>query len=185
MGNELSEMYLPVKICPCDGYQENHVVTMSDYQFPDGSTELLPMLCPDNDFNNQDLFALYQPVLETAESNENWTMYALFLGMIAEIKPGLFFFSFGDSDEVGETNFYMKSELKSVLEMLLSQWGPAAPPWREFLRTLGEHGYPAGYEPGLMAGYEEFFPQLDEEGLTVGVAFNNQNSELIRLLKEL
>ena len=175
----------PVKICPCDGYREDYEIIMSEHQFPDGSTELLPMLCPDNDFNNSDLFALYQPVLETAESNENWTMYAIYLGMIAEIKPGLYFFSFGDSDEVGEYNFYIRSDLKPVLEKLLSEWGPAAPPWRDFLRSLGEHGYPAGYEPGSMVSYEDFFPLLDEEGLSVGVTFNWENPELVRLLKEL
>jgi hypothetical protein len=36
-----------------------------------------------------------------------------------------------------------------------------------------------------MVGYEEFFPQLDEEGLSVGVSFNKENPELIKLLKEL
>lgn len=178
-------MQIPVKICPCDGNQQEIGVIMTEHQFPDGSTELLPMLCPDHDFSNSDLFALYQPVLETAESNENWTMYALYLGMIAEIKPGLFFFSFGDSDEVGESNSYIKSDLKPVLEMLLSEWGSAAPPWRAFLRSLGENSYPSGYEPGSMVSHKDFFPELDDEGLMVGVCFNEENLELIRLFKEL
>jgi hypothetical protein len=174
-----------IKICKCDSTSQHDDFISSEHLFPDGSVELLPMLCPDSDLNNSDLFALYQPILETLESNENWTMFALYSGMIAEIKPGLYFFSFGDSDEVGESNFYIKSDLKPVLEMLLSEWGPAAPPWREFLRSLGEHGYPAGYEPGSMVSYEDFFPQLDEEGLSVGVSFNKENPELVRLLKEL
>jgi hypothetical protein len=36
-----------------------------------------------------------------------------------------------------------------------------------------------------MVSYEDFFPQLDEEGLSVGVSFNKENPELVRLLKEL
>jgi hypothetical protein len=178
-------MQVAVRICPCGGNQEHEEFTKSEHQFPDGTIELLPVLCHDNEFGNSEIYNRYTPILETLESNENWTMFACYSGMIAEVKPGLYFFSFGDTNEVGEENFYIKSDLKSVLELLLSEWGPAAPPWREFLGSLGKQGYPAGYEPGSMVDHKRFFPKLDEDGLTVGVSFNGENPELINLLKGL
>jgi hypothetical protein len=36
-----------------------------------------------------------------------------------------------------------------------------------------------------MVDHKEFFPKLDEEGLTVGVSYNMEHSELKELLKAL
>jgi hypothetical protein len=178
-------MQTEVKICHCDGSMEHEKFEVVDYVFPDGSIEALPTLCPENELLSPDLFQQFRPILKTLESNENWSNYACYAGLIAEVSPGLYFYSFGDTDEVGESNFYIKSDLKPILDKLISEWGPSEPPWREFLKSVGQSGYPKGYEPGSMVNYQEFFPRLDDEGLTVGVAYNLADSELIRLLRGL
>jgi hypothetical protein len=71
------------------------------------------------------------------------------------------------------------------LEELITDWGTAGPAWRDFLKTVGESGYPKGYQPSSMVDHIELIPKLNEEGLFVGFSYNTLNSELIRLLKEL
>jgi len=178
-------MKTEVKICPCDGLMEHARFEEVEHIFPDGSIELLPTLCPENELLPSDLFEQYKLILETLESNEEWTNYATYSGQIAEISTGLYFYSFGDIDEVGETNFYFKCELKPILEELISDWGPAGTAWREFLKSVGEIGYPKGYQPSSMVDHIELIPKLNEEGLFVGFSYNTLNSELISLLKEL
>lgn len=181
----MRDMKTGVKICPCDGSMEHARFEEVEHIFPDGSIELLPTLCPENELLPSDLFEQYKPILETLESNEEWTNYATYSGQIAEVSTGLYFYSFGDTDEVGESNFYFKSELKPILEELISDWGTAGPAWREFLKSVGEGGYPKGYQPSSMVDHIGLIPKLNEEGLFVGFSYNTLNSELIRLLKEL
>jgi len=178
-------MEVIVQMCPCEGKTEHDEFMTLEHHFPDGSIELLPALCPDNELLSSDLYGKYMPVLETVESNVNWTNYAFYAGVIAQINPKLYFYSFGDIDEVGECNYYVKSDLKPILERLILEWGPVALHWRALLKSLGEIGYPKGYEPGSMVDHKEFFPKLDEEGLSIGVSFNMESSELIGLLKGL
>ena len=178
-------MKTEVKICPCDGSFEHERFEEVEHTFADGSIELLPTLCPENDLLPSYLFQLYKPILKTLESNEEWINYATYVGQISEVNTGLYFYSFGDTDEVGESNFYFKSDLKPILEELISDWGSAGPAWREFLKSVGESGYPKGYKPGSMVDHMGFLPKLYEEGLTVGFSYNTLNSGLIRLLKGL
>ncbi len=178
-------MQTEVKLCPCDGSMGHARFEEVDHLFPDGSIVLLPTLCPENELLPSDLFQQYKPILKTLESNENWTNDACYAGLIAEVNSGLYFYSFGDVDEVGESNFYIKSELKIVLEALISDWGPSAPTWRQFLKSVGKNGYPKGYQPGSIVDYMELLPELSEEGLCVGFSYNTLNSELIGLLREL
>ena len=173
-----------VRLCTCDGAR-THELEHEDYTFPDGSVEKLPLICPENELLATEIYQRYRPVLKTLESNENWTMFACYSGMIAEIEPGLYFFSFGDIDEAGEGNHYLKCEISSLLERLLEEWGPSAPPWRNFLHTVGEKGLPAGYEPGSLVDHKIFFPQLDEEGLSVGMSYNLEMPELRSAMKSL
>jgi hypothetical protein len=178
-------METEIKICSCDGAIQHQEFTKSEYIFPDGSTEFLPELCPDNELLSSELYQQYKPLLKTLESNENWTMFACYSGLIAEVSPGFYFYSFGDIDEAGESNFYIKSELKIVVEKLLAEWGELAPPWREFLKSIGNSGYPKGYEPGSMVDHKVLFPKLDEEGLSVGFSFNMEHQGLIAALRNL
>lgn len=173
-----------VRLCACDGAR-THEIEFADYTFPDGSVEILPLMCLENELLASEIYQRYRPVLKTLESNENWTMFACYSGMIAEIKPGLFFFSFGDIDEAGERNQYLKCEVPLLLELLLLEWGPSAPPWRDFLRTVGEKGLPIGYEPGSLVDHKTFFPQLDEDGLSVGMSYNLEMPELHVAMKSL
>lgn len=181
----MDTMEAPVKICTCDGLAPHEEFLEFEHHFPDGSIELLPGLCPENGLLSSEIYQKFKPLLKTVESNENWNNYAFYAGLIAEVKPGLYFYSFGDIDEAGENNFYVKSELKPILETLILDWGTDAPHWRTFLNSIGESGYPKGYEPGSMVDHKEFFPKLDEEGLTVGVSYNMEHSELKELLRAL
>ena len=63
-------MKTEVKICPCDGSMEHARFEEVDHIFPDGSIELLPTLCPENELLPSDLFQQYKPILKTLESNE-------------------------------------------------------------------------------------------------------------------
>jgi hypothetical protein len=181
----MSGMQTTVKFCPCEGKTEHDEFMKIEHTFPNGSTELLPALCPDNELLSSELFLKYKPIIETLESNENWTNYAHYAGVIAQINPNFYFYSFGDIDEAGECNYFIKSELKPILETLISEWGTDAPHWRSFLKSIGERGYPKGYQPGSMVDHKEFFPKMDEEGLMVGISFNLEHSELREILKAL
>jgi hypothetical protein len=174
-----------VRLCACDG-ERTHNLEFEEYPFPDGSVEKLPVICIENELLNTEIYQQFLPVLKTLESNENWTMFACYSGMIAQVSLGLYFYSFGDIDEAGEANHYVKCEISPLLDLLLEEWGPSAPPWREFLQSVGERGLPSGYQPGTMVDPKLFFPQLEEEGLTVGVSYNYEMSDLhaaLRLLK--
>ena len=101
---------------------------------------------------------------------------------------------FKEWEELNEANIFDKVKTwfninfggaLSKIENLISEWGPDAPQWRTFLKSVGENGYPKGYQPGSMVDHKELFPRLDEEGLSVGFSFNMENSELKDLLKGL
>ena len=98
-----------VKICPCNSETPHEEFIELEHHFPDGSFEMLPALCPENELLSSELYQIYKPVIKTLESNENWTNYACYAGVIAQIKTGLYFYSFGDTDEAGECNYYIKS----------------------------------------------------------------------------
>lgn len=176
-------MEAKVNICSCTPETPHEDFQLLEHNFSDGSVEILPALCPENGLLSSDLYQKYKPLLKTIESNENWSNYAYYAGLIAEIKPGLYLYSFGDIDEVGENNFYLKSDLKQILETLISDWGTDGPHWRTFLKSIGESGYPKEYEPGSMVDHKEFLPKLDEEGLTVGVSYNMESFDLMKVLK--
>ena len=174
-----------VKMCQCMGMKMHDDFGKSTYQFPNGTIETLHEICPENELLAEELYLLYIPILKTRESDENWTMFACYSGQIAEVRPGLYFYSFGDTEEVGERNFYIQGELESVMHMLLDEWGPSAPPWRKFLNQIGINGYPKSYEPGGMVSAADFFPTVDEPTLTVSVSFNMENTDLLRILRSL
>jgi hypothetical protein len=183
--NQFSKLNaVPVRLCTCDG-ERTHELEFEDYTFPDGSVEQQPLMCVENELLNTEIYQRFRPVLRTLESNENWTMFACYSGMIAEISPGLYFYSFGDIDEAGEQNYFVKCDIKTLLHLLLEEWGTGAPPWRDFLRSVGEKGLPAGYQPGSMVDPTIFFPHLDEDGLTVGMSYNYEMPELHAALRSI
>ena len=69
-------MEIAINVCKCGGNYLHHDFSMSEYLFPDGSSEILPDLCPENDHLSSDLFQQFKPLLKTLESNENWTMFS-------------------------------------------------------------------------------------------------------------
>lgn len=175
---------VPIRLCECDG-KRTHDLELGEYVFPDNSIEQLPSFCIENEILGLDIYEEYQPALKTMESNENWTMSACYAGLIAKVSDGLYFYTFGDIDEAGENSYFVKSDIATLLDQLLEEWGPGAPPWREFLRLIGERGLPVGYEPGSLVDHKIFFPQLDEDGLSVGMFYNFEMPELHAALRSL
>lgn len=174
-----------IRLCKCAGEPEHSEFIQDEYLFPDGSTEKLPMICFENELYPADLYHQFRPALKTLESDENWTMYSYFQGLIAEVRPGIYFYSFGDVDEIGERNFFIKADLKSFIYMLIREWGTSSSRWAALLRNLGSRGYPGGYEPGTIVNLSVFMPNTGEETLTIGFAYNMENKELHQILREL
>lgn len=174
-----------IRVCECDGARDHAEFLESSYQFPDGTIETLYDFCPENDQLAEELYHQYKPIIKTLITDENWTMFAYYAGQIAEVRPGLYFYSFGDLDEIGERNFYIKGDLESVIEMLLEEWGEEAPPWRKLFSTIATEGYPQGYAPESMVDAKTFFPTIDEPTLEVGISYNTENEELQRILRSL
>jgi hypothetical protein len=174
-----------IRLCKCGGEPEHTEFINADYAFPDGSIENLPTLCFENELYPADLDHQFRPILKTLESDENWTMNSYFAGVIAQVRPGLYFYSFGDVDEIGERNFFIKSDLRSVVHMLLREWGPSASRWEALLRNVGSRGYPGGYEPGTTVNLSVLMPNTGEETLTIGFSYNMEHKELHEILREL
>ena len=175
---------VPVRLCTCDGAR-THDLEFEEYAFPDQSIEKLPIFCIENELLGLEVYEEFQPVLKTLESNVNWTMFACYAGLIAKVSDGLFFYSFGDIHEAGENSFFVKSDISTLLGHLLDEWGPDAPTWRDFFISVGTSGLPAGYDPGSLVDHKVFFPQLDEEGLSVGMSYNYEMPDLHAALKSL
>jgi hypothetical protein len=181
---ELPNM-VPVKLCGCDGDSGHEEFIEVDYQFPDGSTETLPALCPNSDLYPEELSYQFRPVVETLESDQKWTLDSYIVGLIREVRPGLYFYSFGDIDEIGERNFYIQSELEPVVDMLLEEWGPSARVWEIYFKDIGQNGYPEDYEPGTLVDITFFIPDGDAETHTVGISYNRENKELLQIFRSL
>jgi hypothetical protein len=82
-----------VNLCGCDGEKDHDEFPEGEYTFPDGTKETLPVLCLENEIYPEDLYYEFYPVLKTLESDEEWTMFACYAGQIAEVRPGLYFYS--------------------------------------------------------------------------------------------
>ena len=181
----MSMNMVEIKLCGCDGENDHIQYPESQYTFPDGTIEILPDLCLENEIYPEDLYYEFHPVLKTLESDEEWTIFECYSGQIAEVRPGLYFYSFGDVDEIGERNFYIQGDLESVIDMLLEEWGPDAPDWEKFFKSIGTSGYPDGYEPGSMVDSAFFFPLGDAETLSVGFTYDTENRELQQIFRAL
>jgi hypothetical protein len=174
-----------IKLCNCGGESEHDEFYKKDYLFPDGTIENLPTFCTDNELYPDDLYHQFRPILKTIQADENWTMYSYYVGLVAEVRPGLYFYRFGDVDEIGESNFYVKSDLKTVIYMVLREWGTFNIWWQALLRNVGSNGYPEGYEPSSMFNLIDFFPNAEEKSLTLGFSYNMEKKELHQILREL
>lgn len=174
-----------VRMCKCEESDEHEEFCVSEYIFPDGSKEVLNDLNFENERFPEDLYYQFRPILKTLESDENWTMNSYFVGLISEIRPGLYFYTFGDVDEIGERNFYIKGDLKSVVYMLMREWGPSKGRWQSLFNSVSKSGYPKGYEPGTLININQIFNNTNEETLTFGFAYNMESKELRQIFAEL
>ncbi len=179
---------IAINVCECDG---THVdFPISSYRFDNLGEFQLPDLCPNSDLTQNEL-TQFELLVETAEENQNWTLYSVYQGRIARVQESLYFYSFGDIDEIGGSNFYISGSLGEVVEYLLSEWGSSAPDWRGLFKKWASEGIPSEYDSSNLKSWTELFlnpdPEIvnDLEGLEVSVYLNLEDQELTTELKKL
>lgn len=149
---------IAIKVCTCEGEHKNFPTSI--YKFGEIGAVELPDLCPNSDLSQNEL-TQFELLLETTEENQNWTLYSIYRGRIARIQENLFFYTFGDIDEIGESNFYIYGSLRDVVEYLLSEWGPLAPDWRQLFKNWAVNGIPDHYDPSELTYWAHFFEKPD------------------------
>ncbi len=175
-------------MCDCGG--EHTDFPVSFYNFKEIGKVELPDLCPDSSLSQNEL-TQFESLVETTEENKNWTLYAQYRGRIARIREHLYFYSFGDIDETGESNFYICGTLCDVLGELFNEWGSSAPDWRGLFSRWVRDGMPNEYDSNRLSKWTELFLNPDPgivkdlEGLEVGLYLNLEDEELVRELKKL
>jgi len=179
---------IAINVCECDGTHEDFPI--SSYRFDDVGEIQLPDLCPNSDLTQNEL-TQFELLIETTEENQNWTLYSVYQGRIARVQESLYLYSFGDIDEVGESNFYISGPLGEVIEYLLSEWGSSAPDWRGLFKKWATEGIPSEYDSSNLKSWTELFlnpdPAIvnDLEGLEVSLYLNLEDQELTTELMKL
>ena len=179
---------IAINLCDCDGTHEDFPI--STYRFNESGEIELPDLCPNSDLTQSEL-TRFELLIETSEENQNSILYSVYRGYVASIQDNLYFYSFGDIDEVGESNFYIEGALEEIVEYLLSEWGELAPDWRGLFKYWGTSGLPKGYDSNELMSWTELFANpkpesvADLEGLEVSLFLNLEDEELVRELKKL
>jgi hypothetical protein len=177
-----------INICDCEVEHENF--STSVYRFSEIGEVELPDLCPNSDLTQNEL-TQFDLLIETREENKNSTLYSVYMGRIARIQEDLYFYTFGDIDEIGESNFYISGSLREVVEYLLSEWGELAPDWRGLFKKWTTDGIPAGYDSSSLRSWTGIFlnpdPEIvnDLEGLEVALYLDIEDEELVSELKKL
>jgi len=177
-----------INICDCEGEHEDFPTSV--YRFNEIGEVELPDLCPNSDFSQNEL-TQFDLLIETTEENKNWTLYSVYMGRIARIQEDLYFYTFGDIDEIGESNFYISGSLREVVEYLLSEWGELAPDWRGLFKKWTTDGVPRGYDSNQLSIWSDLFlnpdPEIvnDLEGLEVALYLDIEDEELVSELKKL
>ena len=179
---------IAINECDCEGDHEEF--PRSIYNFSELGSIELPDLCVESDLSQNEL-SQFKLLIETTEENQNWTLYSIYRGRIARIQENLYFYTFGDIDEIGESNFYIHGSLGEVVECLLSEWGPSAPDWRSLFKQWATKGIPHAYDFMQLADWTEVFlnpdPKIidDLEGLQVRIYLNLEDAELTETLTKL
>ena len=179
---------IAINICDCEGEHEDFPTSV--YRFSEIGEVELPDLCPNSDLSQNEL-TQFDLLIETTEENKNWTLYSVYMGRIARIQENLYFYTFGDLDEIGESNFYISGSLREAVEYLLSEWGELAPDWRGLFKKWTTEGIPASYDSSSLRSWTELFlnpdPEIvnDLEGLEVALHLNIEDEELVSELKKL
>jgi hypothetical protein len=179
---------IAINVCDCDGMHEDFPISI--YRFIEAGDIALPDLCPNSDLTQNEI-TQFDLLIETTEENQNSTLYSVYSGRIARVQKNLYFYSFGDVDEIGESNFYISGSLGEVVEFLLSEWGELAPDWRGLFKKWATDGILAGYDSGTLRSWTELFLNPDPEivnvleGLEVALYLNLGDEELVSELKQL
>jgi hypothetical protein len=179
---------IAINVCDCDGMHEDFPI--STYRFIGGGDIALPDLCPNSDLMQSEL-TQFDLLIETTEENHNSALYSVYCGHVARVEDNLYFYFFGDIDEIGESNFYIEGTLDEVIEYLLSEWGELAPDWRGLFKDWATNGLPKDYDSSKMTAWTNLFdnpkPEIisDLEGLEVSVFLNLDDEELLSTLRKL
>jgi len=179
---------IAINVCDCDGMHEDFPISI--YRFIEAGDIALPDLCPNSDLTQNEI-TQFDLLIETTEENQNSTLYSVYRGHVARVQDNLYFYSFGDIDEIGESNFYVEGTIDEVIDYLLSEWGELAPDWRGLFKNWAENGYPENYDSSKLLPWTKVFtksdPELiaDLEGLEVSLFLNLEDNELIRSIKKL
>jgi hypothetical protein len=179
---------IAINVCDCDGTHEDFPISV--YRFNEAGDIELPDLCPNSDLTQNEL-TQFDLLLETTEENQNWALYSVYRGHLARIQDNLYLYSFGDIDEVGESNFYIEGSLDEVVEHLLTEWGELAPDWRGLFKAWGTNGLPKGYDSSKLTAWTDLFtnPKPESvaalEGLDLSLFLNLEDIELASTLKKL
>ena len=179
---------IAINVCNCDGTHEDFPISF--YRFNEAGDIELPDLCPNSDLTQSEL-TQFQLILELTEANENWILNEIYRGRVARIHNNLYFYTFGDIDEVGDSNFYIEGTLAEVVEYFLSQMGEFGPDWRGLFKAWATNGLPKGYDSSKLSPWTDLFTHRDPEtvadleGLEVSVFLNLNDDELVNTLKKL
>ena len=177
-----------INVCGCEGEHEDFPI--GTYKFSEIGDVELPDLCPNSDLSQNEL-TQFDLLLETTEENQNWTLYSVYCGRIARVQENLYFYSFGDIDEIGESNFYISGSLGEVVEYLLSEWGELAPDWRGLFKAWAVNGIPEDYDSSELNSWTYFFKNLNPEivnnlnGLEFSLHLKLEDEELKATLENL
>jgi len=177
-----------INICDCEGEHEDFPTSV--YRFTEIGEVELPDLCPNSDLSQNEL-TQFDLLIETTEENKNWTLYSVYMGRISRIQEDLYFYTFGDIDEIGESNFYISGSLREVVEYLLSEWGELAPDWRGLFKDWAINGFPKNYDSNKLISWTDAFanpkPEIisDLEGLEICLFLNLEDEELLSNLKKI
>ena len=174
---------IALAICECTGIHSDFPETI--YTFPDLDVLKLPSLCPSSDLTADELCKRFINLIKVSICNTNATNYSFFCWQISRIDNNLYFYSFGDVDEIGENNFYVEGKLSDVFAELISELGEIGSEIDEFFKNqaLGLNG--TTLNDGLFRPWKEYFGQIKNilnDDLELGIYCNLLDSELSSIL---
>jgi hypothetical protein len=177
-----------INICDCEGEHEDFPIEI--YEFDDIGRIELPKLCPNSDLGQLELFNKFEKLVKTIETNKNWTLYSVYVGLIGRVSKNLFYCSFGDIDEVGENSFYISGILEEVIDFLLDEWGDFGPNWKKLFENWSTLGTPTNIVQDTLFNWELLFAGIetsekyDLEGLEAGLFLNLEDEELLDVYRK-
>ena len=174
---------IALAICDCTGIHSDFPETR--YAFPNLDVFNLPCLCPSSDLTADELSKRFNNLIKVSICNTNATNYSFYCGQISRIEKNLYFYSFGDVDEVGENNFYIEGKLSDVVAELISELGEIGSEINEFFKNQALGLNRTTLNDGLFRSWKEYFGEIKNilnDDLELGIYCNLLDSELSSIL---